>query len=108
MVVVMSKRLTLRLDDDTYERVSYWAKRRTNGSMNQYIVDAIDHMIAYENRDYDLPTLEQQRLNQLIDSIKVLSMNVASLENVTVHGFDSLLNLTRGDNYLLDEEDGDI
>ena len=35
-------------------------------------------------------------------------MNVASLENVTVHGFDSLLNLTRGDNYLLDEEDGDI
>ena len=61
-----------------------------------------------ENGDYDLPKAEILRLNQLIEIISVLSSDVQSLESVTIHGFDSLLNLTRGDNYLLEEEDGEI
>lgn len=107
-MVGVIKRMTLRLDEDTYERIKYWATRRTQGSMNEYVLNAIDMMIKFENKDYDLPTLEQQRLNQLIDIIHVLSQNVASLEEVTINGFDSLLNLTRGDNYLLEQEDGEL
>ena len=75
--------------------------------MNEYILEAIDRQIAYENRDYDLPTAEINRLNQLTDLILTLSSNVKNLEDVTISGFDSLLGLTRGDNYLL-EEDGDV
>lgn len=56
----------------------------------------------------DLPTLEIARLNQLIDQMKSLSTNVANPEAVTINGFDSLMGLTRGDNYLLDAEDGEI
>ncbi len=31
-----------------------------------------------------------------------------SLESVVIHGFDSLLKLTKGDNYLLEHQDGEI
>ena len=96
----MSHRVTATISDDQFERLKYWAKKR-GLSINEYLNESLDHMIRYENRDYDLPELEVQRLNQLIDSQAVLSSNVKSLEEVVIHGFDSLLNLTRGDNYLI-------
>ena len=55
-----------------------------------------------------LKTLEQARLNQLIDAMAVLSSNVKSLESVVTSGFDSLLVLTKGDNYLLSHQDGEL
>ena len=85
-------RVTVTIDDDMYEKLNF----------------AIEQTIAMENGDYDLPKAEILRLNQLIETISVLSSDVKSLESVTIHGFDSLLNLTRGDNYLLEEEDGEI
>ena len=102
-----TKRVTATVTDTTYERLCYWAEK--NGvSINQYLNEAIDMKIAYENRDYPLTTLEQARLNQLIDHIAVLSSNVKSMESVVQSGFDSLLGLTRGDNYLLEHEDGEL
>ena len=91
-----------------YERLVYWADKK-GVSINQYLGDSIARSIAWENQDYPLPTLEQARLNQLIDQMAVLSSNVKSMEGVLVSGMDSLLGLTRGDNYLLDhQEDGEI
>lgn len=98
--------LRTRVDDETYERISYWAKKR-ECSMNEYFNLALEHMIKWENQDYDLPTLEQQRLNQLINAINALTSDVRCLEHITTEGFKSLIGLTRGDNYLLDE-DGDL
>ena len=103
----MSHRVTTTISDDQFERLKYWSEKHQI-SINAYIADAIDKMIRYENKDYDLPTLEIQRLNQLIDAVTVNSSNIQSLERVVVSGFDSLLGLTRGDNYLLEEEDGEI
>lgn len=100
-------RMTLRLSDDDYERLKYWAARRQM-SNNEYMEEALSQAIKRENGDYDLPTAEIARLNQLIDVIMNLSSNVKSLEDVTVSGFDSLLGLTRGDNYLLEHEDGEL
>ena len=98
----MSKRLTVRLSDDDHERLAYWADRR-NMSVNAYLALAIDVMIRRENHDYDVPEAQIARINQLVDVVESLSQNVASLEQVTVSGFESLLGLTRGDNYLLEE-----
>lgn len=98
-----SVRVTVRMDSDTNERVKYWAERK-GMSVNEYILEAIDHMIRFENRDYDLPSAEIGRLNQLMDQITSLSHNVHSLEIVTTKGLDSLMRLTRGSNYLLDED----
>ena len=103
----MSHRVTVTLDDDSYERLKYWAAKN-NCSLNEYLRDAYLNQIRMENEDYDLPTLEARRLNQIIDVVTTLSHNIQSLESVTTSGFDSLLGLTRGDNYLLEQEDGEI
>ena len=102
-----AKRVTATVNEETYQRLMYWAEKK-GISINQYLNDAIDMAIAYENRDYPLPTLEQARLNQLIDNMASMSSNVKSLENIVTSGFDSLLKLTGGDGYLLDNEDGEI
>lgn len=100
-------RMTLRLPEDEYERLQYWAARREM-SVNEYMAEALQQAIKRENQDYDLPTAEIARLNQLVDVVTNLSSNIKSLEDVTVSGFDSLLGLTRGDNYLLEHEDGEL
>jgi hypothetical protein len=100
-------RKPVRLHPDMAQRVNYWATKR-DLSENEYMVVAIEEKIARENGDYELPTLEQYRLNQLIDEQKALSTNVANLERVVTSGFGSLLGLTRGDSYLLDDESGEL
>ena len=102
-----SVRVSLRIDADTHERLKYWSARK-QVSLTPYIMDAIELMIAYENGDYDLPTAEIQRVNQLIDVVQSLVSSVDNLQNVTINGFDALVGITRGDNYLLKEEDGEL
>lgn len=99
-------RMTLRVSKDTHERLKYWSKKR-NMTVNAYVSEAIEKAIMYENKDYDLPTAEQQRLNQLIDIITSLSFNINSLEDVVVSGFESLISLTRGDSYLMEYDTDD-
>lgn len=101
------ERTVIRLHPDTKERAKYWAAK-ANVSVNEYMAEAVEEKIRRENGDYDLPTLEIARLNQLIDHMASLTTNVGNLEIVTTRGFDSLMGLTRGDNYLLDEEDGEL
>ena len=100
-------RKTLRFHPDTVERVKYWCAKRGLDE-NDYLVLAVEEKIARENGDYNLPSLEAQRLNQLIDEQKANSASIASLEQIVVSGFDSLLGLTRGDSYLLDAESGEL
>lgn len=100
-------RVTVTVNDDTLKQMQYYANKK-NISINQFLNDAIDTAIAWENKDYPIPTLEQARLNQLIDQMAIMSSNMSSLEKVVTSGFDSLLGLTRGDNYLLEHEDGEL
>ena len=102
-----TRRVTATITEDMYERLKYWSQKESI-SVNQYIVEAIEMKIAYENRDYPLSTLEQARLNQIIDGLAVLSSNIKSLESITISNFESLLGLTRGDNYLLEHESGEL
>ena len=101
------RRITIRISEEDYERLKFWAAKKQL-KINEYIQDAIDQAIKRENGDYDLPSAETARLNQLIDVVTELSSNVRSLEDVTASGFDSLLGLTRGDNYLLEHENGEL
>ncbi|MEV7952869.1 hypothetical protein [Streptomyces sp. NPDC088141] len=102
------KGMFIRLSSDDKQRAEYWADKRGFSSVNEYVAEAVIEKIRRENLDYDLPTLEIARLNELIDQIKALSTNNANLERVVTQGFDSLIGLTRGDNYLLDDEDGEL
>lgn len=100
-------RVAVRLHPTTDQQARYWSDK-CGISLNEYIVEAVEEKIRRENGDYDLPTLEIARLAQLLDEFRSLSTNVANLESVTLRGFDSLMGLTRGDNYLLDPEDGEL
>ena len=97
-------RLTVRLTQKDFERLSYWAEKK-GYDINSFIVLLLDRYIDIENGNYQLPTLEVQRLNQMVESMAVMSRNMQSLEMVVTSGFDSLLGLTRGDNYLLEQTD---
>ncbi|MBL1115506.1 hypothetical protein JK364_24350 [Streptomyces sp. 110] len=95
----------VRLDPDDKQRAEYWAGKRGFSSVNEYVAEAVVEKIRRENLDYDLPTLEIARLNELVDQLATLAKNSANLERVVTTGFDSLIGLTRGDsNYLLDED----
>ena len=98
-----AKRVTVTLSDDEYTQLVHWAKKH-DVSINEYLHDCIEHMIKWGAANYDLATAEIRRLNQLVDGISVLSRNVKGLEDVITSGFDSLLGLTRGDNYLLEQD----
>ncbi|MEU7317477.1 hypothetical protein [Streptomyces sp. NPDC007083] len=102
------ERVFIRLSPDDKQRAEYWAARRGFSSFNEYCAEAVAEQIRRENLDYDLPTLEIARLNELIDQIKALSTNSANLERVVTNGFESLIGLTRGDNYLLDDEESEL
>lgn len=99
------KRITATVDTDVYDKIQYIADKK-GISVSEFLRDAIELKIRYENEDYyPLAKLEAERINQLVDHISILSSNVRNLENLTIEGFSSLLNLTKGDNYLYDEEE---
>ena len=105
---VDSKRRTLRLSVEDDEKLEYWA-RKEGYSVNAFIPVLLEQYIGIANGNYQLPTLEVQRLNQLVDSMASMSRNMQSLESIVISGFDSLLGLTRGDNYLLEsDETGEV
>lgn len=99
-------RLTVRLNDSDFEKLSFWAKKE-GYSINEFIPVILDRYVSIANGDYQLPTLEAHRMNQLIEQMAVMSRNMQALESVVTSGFDSLLLLTRGDNYLLEQSDAE-
>lgn len=99
------KRITATIDADVYDKLQYIADKK-GVSLSDILRDAIDLKIRYENEDYyPLAKLEAERINQLVDHISILSSNIKNLENLTIEGFSSLINITRGDNYLFEEEE---
>ena len=104
---VKRPRISVTIDEDRQEQIKYWAARNQM-SENEFLLEAIDLMIRHQNKDYDLPSLEIARLNQLVDVVTVLSQDIQSLETVTITGFDSLIGLAKGNNYLIESEDGII
>lgn len=100
-------RVQVRLSEELVERIDYWAKKK-HWTRNEWVTWAIEEGIQKQYSGFDLESMESARLNQLIEAVVTLSSNVESLENITIDGFDSLLGLTRGDNYLLEDESGEL
>lgn len=101
------ERVFTRLSSDEKQRAEYWAQKR-GFTFNEYVAEAVSEKIRRESLDFDIPDILTARINQVVDELKALSTNSANLERVVTMGFDSLLGLTRGDNYLLDEENGEL
>lgn len=100
-------RITAVVDDEDYERIKYWADKK-DMSVNEFVRYSVDLAIKRENKDYDLPSLEAARLNQLIEAMSVLSLNVSNLEHIVTDGFNTFVTMARGENYLLDDGDDNL
>lgn len=102
-----NKPISVRLSEDDLNKLDYWADKY-DMNRSELIVLAIHHYIGWKNGDYDLPTAERQRLNQLIDGITNLAITNEHLEKSIISGFDSMLGIIRGRNYLVESESGDL
>lgn len=102
-----NKRLSMRWYEDDYNKLVYWSEK-FDMDMTEFLVTAMHHYIKWKNGDYDLPTAEMQRLNQMIDAVHNLTVSHEHLEQSVINGFDAMLGIIRGDNYLIEKEDGDL
>lgn len=100
-------RLNARMYEDDFDHIVYWSEK-FEMDRTEFLVEATRHYVRWRNGDYDLPTAEAQRLNQLVDVVQNLAVTTANLQETTVSGFDAMLGVMRGDNYLIDEEDGNL
>ena len=106
----VTRRLTVRMHTETAETAAFLATR-ANGegskgiSLNEYIVEAVEEKIARDcGHIPDVDNLVVNRINQLNDEVRSLSTTVDNLSSVAVNGFDSIIRMGRGDNFLLDME----
>ncbi|MCR6108719.1 hypothetical protein HXA34_20695 [Salipaludibacillus agaradhaerens] len=102
-----TERHNMRMYPEDYNYLSYWSDR-FGMDQTDFLINAMYHYVKWRNQDYELPTAEIQRLNQMIDAVQNLAVNQQHLEKSVVNGFDAMLGIIRGDNYLVEDEDGDL
>lgn len=101
---VREHRVSMRLFDDDFDKLEYWSNK-LGISKTELLIRSLNHYIGWVNADYDLPTAEQARLNQIVDSINTLISNQKNMETTIVQGLDSMIGFVRGGNYLTDDDD---
>lgn len=91
-----------RFTEEDYERIKYWASHE-GLSTSQFVVEATLHYIDEMNGNYDLPKLEIQRLNQLVDTVSALTVATSALVDVCSNGFGTMERLATGEMDYLSE-----
>lgn len=102
-----SERHSMRMYPDDFQKLVYWADQ-FDMDRTEFLIASMHHYIKWRNQDYDLPTAEIQRLNQMVDGLQSLVVSQGSLEASVISGFNTMLGIIRGDNYLVDEENGEL
>lgn len=103
----LDKRITFRVSEDDVSKIDHYAERE-GLTRSEFMYAAVEYYMKWINSDYDLPRAEIQRLNQLVDGFNSLTKAVENNTNVTLSGFDGMMNIYRGDNYLDQKESGDL
>lgn len=100
-------RHNMRMYPEDFNFLVYWSDR-FGMEQSEFLITAMYHYVKWRNGDYELPTAETQRLNQMVDAVLSLVISQEHLEKSVVNGFDAMLGIIRGDNYLVEEEDGEL
>lgn len=99
------KRITATVDLETYEKLAAIAAKR-NISVSRLLRNIIDSSIQNDGSigatQFEMIMI---RLNQVTDALTQLGSNVNNLQKTSLDAITSLIKLTKGDNYLFDEED---
>ena len=102
-----TERHSMRMHPTDYGKLVYWSEQ-FGMDRTEFLITSMYHYIKWRNGDYDLPTAETQRLNQMIDAVQLLATNQANLEGSVINGFDAMLGIIRGENYLVEEDNGEL
>ena len=105
-----SKRVTLRMDEDVYERLRYWSERK-DLSINDYVATAVEDAVSRDSGAMpEYNDLFLGRFNQLIDMVGDVSSKLDNQAVVINHGLGTMISIARGDdNMLLDDDiDGEL
>lgn len=103
---VMEYRANVRMTRDLYDSINYWADKK-GVKVTDYIRDALILQIKRDNKDYDLPSLEAHRLNQIIDALEAMSANVSCLQDMFRSNFVNFMEMISGTNYLIDSNESE-
>lgn len=103
----MEYRANIRMTEDLYNSINYWAEKK-GVKVTDYIRDALLLQIKRDNKDYDLPSLEAHRLNQIIDTLEIVSANMSCLQDIIQSNFGNLMTVMNGTNYLADIGQGEV
>lgn len=93
-MAMSEKGITIRLDQATADKCDYWYKKQGFTSRTAFVKAAIERYIAFANGDYQLPSAEVARLNQLISAQKGTAAELQSLRKSFDKATQAFLNLS--------------
>lgn len=95
----------IRIDSRTWAAAQYWATGGNTGrppmSTPDYVAEAIAEKVARDCGEFvGEESMLVARMGELIDAFTGLRQDVHNSMQISVRGFDTLVGLTRGDNFL--------
>lgn len=100
-------RHNMRMYPEDFNYLVYWADR-FGMDRTELLIAAMYHYVKWKNQDYEIPAAIVHKVNQGMDILENLVVRQEHLEKSTINGFDAMLGIIRGDNYLVDDEDGEL
>lgn len=104
---IRNRKMSLRLTEDEHDKLDHYAAK-WGMTKTDLLLEGFDHYIKWVNSDYDLPTAEITRMNQMVDAVNRLAVNQQNTEKSVINGFNAMLGLARGENQFSDKEDGEL
>ena len=101
------KRITATIPESYYHDL-YWHANREGVSVNTILADAVQYYLEFKNGITTENEIFIDKMNQIIDRCLSLESTVGNMERNVISSLDSLVSLTRGDNYLLEGDNGEI
>lgn len=104
MSVNDEKRVSVRMSEETYDKIKHFAARE-DVSVNQFMIDSCQHYINWILTDYDLPSAEIQRLNQIISVLNDLVQSSQSQNKSLRYFMDTFYSVTGSQSLLQQDAD---
>ena len=97
-------RISPVVSEELYNQICYWAGKR-NMSKTEFVKNSVQLAIDIQNDNFTDPTFTLNRISELTEHISVMEDKLDILATTITKGFDALLRVTRGENYLDKDED---
>lgn len=100
------KRITVRLSEAEYDRIKHFAQRE-DISVNQFVIDSTNHYADWILKDFDVPTAEVKRLNQIVEAVNRLNDTNSSLTELITSVTESFYTMTNTKDLFSQDKGGD-